>query len=260
MEVRLDAKVLVVTGGTQGVGETIAVRAAGAGAEAIVITGRDAGRGQAVAAALEVLGPKALFVRADLAHPSAPSRITGMAIEAFGRIDGLVNAAGLTDRGSVAEADLDLWQRLMDVNARAPFFLMQEAIRDMTGRGAPGSIVNILSMNAHCGTPELAVYSATKGALATLTKNAAHAHMADRIRVNGIMMGWAATPAERRMQAETLGRGDGWERTVAATMPLGRMLALDEVARLAVYLLSDASGLQTGTLVDLEQRVVGAPF
>ena len=75
------------------------------------------------------------------------------------------------------------------------------AIDSMRKRGEPGAIVNILSINAHCGSPELAVYSATKGALATLTKNAANAHRFDRIRVNGINVGWTDTPAERVMDA-----------------------------------------------------------
>jgi NAD(P)-dependent dehydrogenase (short-subunit alcohol dehydrogenase family) len=136
---------------------------------------------------------------------------------------------------------------------------MQEALRDMLGRKAGGSVVNILSMNAHCGGPDLAIYAATKGALATLTRNAAHAHLADRIRVNGINLGWVDTPAERRMQAETLGRGEGWLAEAAAGMPLGRLLVPEEAARLAVYLLSGASAPQTGTLIDLEQRVLGAP-
>ncbi|RWC97856.1 MAG: SDR family NAD(P)-dependent oxidoreductase, partial [Mesorhizobium sp.] len=84
-----------------------------------------------------------------------------------GRIDALVNAAGLTDRASFLDADLDGWASLFAVNARAPFFLMQAAIADMKKRGQGGAIVNILSINAHCGSPELAVYSASKGALAT---------------------------------------------------------------------------------------------
>ena len=92
----------------------------------------------------------------------------------------------------------------------------------------------------------------------TLTKNAANAHLADRIRVNGIMMGWAASPGEERMQAQTLGKGADWAAAVAAAMPLKRLLSVDEVARLAVFLLSDASGLMTGALIDMEQKVVGA--
>lgn len=251
MDVTVAGQVVIVTGATQGVGAAIAGRMAGAGG--LVVTGRDARRGAEVA---ERLG--ALFVRADLADPAAPAVIVRAAVDRFGRIDGLVNAAGLTDRGDFLNADAALWDRLFAVNARAPFFLMQEAIRDMLGRGAPGAIVNILSMNAHCGTPELAVYSATKGALATLTRNAANAHLAQGIRVNGIMMGWAATPSERDMQARVLGKGDGWEAEVAAGRPLGRLLTEDEVARLALFLLSPASGLMTGALIDLEQKVTGA--
>ena len=87
---------------------------------------------------------------------------------------------------------------------------MQAAIRAMRDRGAGGAIVNILSINAHCGRPDLAVYAASKAALALLTKNAANAHRFDRIRVNGINMGWTLTPAEAVMQAETLGHGPGW--------------------------------------------------
>jgi NAD(P)-dependent dehydrogenase (short-subunit alcohol dehydrogenase family) len=113
-------------------------------------------------------------------------------------------------------------------------------------------------MNAHCGTPELAVYSATKGALATLTRNAANAHRADRIKINGINMGWVATDGEKQMQAETLGRGPGWIAEAGTALPFGRMVSVEEVANLAVFLLSDASGPMTGALVDQEQWVVGA--
>ncbi len=258
MDVRLDGKVLIVTGGTQGLGEAIARLAAESGAAGVAITGRNAGRGARVMAALRDAGTKAIFVAADLAEAGAPARIAEAALDAFGRIDGLVNAAALTDRGDFLTADAALWQRLSDVNVRAPFFLMQAVIRDMKARGAGGSIVNILSVNAYCGQPDLAVYSGSKGALATLTKNAANAHLADRIRVNGIMMGWTATPAETEMQARTLGKGDGWLAEAAARMPLGRLLTAEEVARQVVWMLSDASGPQTGTLVDLEQRVIGA--
>ena len=142
--------------------------------------------------------------------------------------------------------------------ARAGFLLMQAAIADTRARGAGGTIVNILSMNAHCGIPELAIYAATKGAMVTLTKNAAHAHMADRIRVNGINLGWVATAAERRMQAEVMGRGPGWEAEAAEGLPLGRLVTAEECARLAVFLLSDASVPMSGAVIDLEQKVAGA--
>ena len=259
MQIDLTGKVLLVTGSTQGLGTRIAELAAEARAEAIVVCGRQRDAGEAVAAQLSAKGVKSFFVQADLGNAISPSELVEQTVQAFGRIDLLVNAAGLTDRASLVEGTIHDWERIFAVNARAPFFLMQAAIRDMLRRGAPGSIVNILSTNAHCGTPDLAIYSATKGALSTLTKNAANAHMADRIRVNGINMGWVATPNENRMQGEILGKGSDWANEVAKGMPLGRLLGMDEVARLALYLLSDLSGLQTGTLIDLEQAVLGAP-
>ena len=259
MQVELADKVLVVTGGTQGVGARIAALASSSRAAGILLTGRDAQRGTAMAASLAESGSIVEFVRADLADPEAPDIILDAALEAFGRIDLLANAAGLTDRASVVDGTIEAWDRLFAVNARAPFFLMQGAVRDMKSRGSPGAIVNILSINAHCGAPELAIYSASKGALATLTRNAAHAHLADRIRVNGINMGWTDTPGERTMQGEILGKGEDWRRQAAASMPLKRLLSEDEVAQLAIFLLSDMSGLMTGALIDLEQYVLGAP-
>jgi NAD(P)-dependent dehydrogenase (short-subunit alcohol dehydrogenase family) len=253
MEVSLAGRSVVVTGAASGIGEAVARLAAGAGAR-LLLTDRDAGGLERMAAEL---GAEAVV--ADLLDVGAPAEIGKAARARLGGIDGLVNAAGLTTRANFQSATPQLWDQLFAVNARAPFFLMAEALADMTSRRVPGSIVNILSMNALCGSPELAVYSATKGALLTLTKNAAHAHLADRIRVNGINLGWTDTPAERTMQAETLGRGEGWLAEAANAMPLGRLLQPDEAARLAVFLLSDASAPMTGVILDLEQRVTGAP-
>ncbi|MGX5801843.1 SDR family oxidoreductase [Bradyrhizobium sp. Arg314] len=258
MEVRLDGKVVLVTGATQGIGRAIAEIAARSGAAGLLITGRDQKRGDAAAAELSAMGTAAAFAAADLGDPEAPPRLTQACIERFGRIDGLVNAAGLTDRASFIDATLDDWSSVFAVNARAPFFLMQAAIADMKKRRQGGAIVNILSINAHCGSPDLAVYSATKGALATLTKNAANAHRFDRIRVNGINVGWTDTPAERTMQADTLGQGPGWLDAANAMQPFGRLFSVIDIANLAVFLLSDAAGPMTGTLVDQEQWVIGA--
>ncbi|WP_027062041.1 SDR family oxidoreductase [Mesorhizobium loti] len=258
MEIRLDGKVVLVTGSTQGIGRAIAETLARSGTAGLVVTGRNRTRGDAVAAELSHLGTPTIFVAADLAVPQTPALLAQACIERFGRIDGLVNAAGLTDRASFVDASLDDWASLFAVNARAPFFLMQAAIADMRKRGQPGAIVNILSINAHCGSPELAVYSATKGALATLTKNAANAHRFDRIRVNGINVGWTDTPAERVMQAETLGHGPGWLDTANAAQPFGRLLTPNDIANLAVFLLSDAAGPMTGAVIDQEQSVMGA--
>ncbi|MDJ1006224.1 MAG: oxidoreductase [Paracoccaceae bacterium] len=250
MEVSLQGKIVVITGAAQGIGAAIARAADASRAEGLVLVDQ---------------APVELDVRcdverlvADLAEPTAPEKVAAAALARFGQIDGLVNAAGLTTRAGFADADPALWDRLMAVNARAPFFLMAAAIGNMLGRSATGSIVNIQSMNAHCGAPDLAIYATTKGALQTMTKNAANAHLADRIRVNGINLGWVDTETERKLHEVDLGKGQGWLAREGRKLPLGRHVSAEEAARLAVYLLSDASAPMTGVAIDLEQAVVGA--
>lgn len=256
MKIGLSNKVIVVTGAASGIGLAVARLAADEGVEGLVLTDRNGAGCEKLVASLQ--GRAAICVEADLADEAAPTAIVAAAIARFGRVDGLVNAAGLTTRGSVISGTQQVWDTLFAVNARAAFFLMQAVIADMAARGAAGSIVNIGSMNAHCGVAELAIYAATKGALATLTRNAAHAHMAGRIRVNAINLGWVATQGERHMQAEVLGRGPRWEAEEAAKLPLGRLVTADEAARLAVFLLGDASVPMTGAVVDFDQKVAGA--
>ncbi len=254
MNLGLAQSVVIVTGAASGIGAAIARAAHAEGVGALVLTDRDAPALARIAADLS-----AHPVTADLADPAAAARIAAAAITRFGRIDGLVNAAGLTTRGSFVTGTADIWDQLFAVNARAAFLLMQATIADMTARRAPGSIVNIGSMNAHCGIPDLAIYAATKGALSTLTRNAAHAHMADGIRVNAINLGWVATEAEDRMQSQTLGHGPDWQARVAASLPLGRLVTAEECANLALFLLGTASTPMSGAVVDLEQKVAGAP-
>jgi NAD(P)-dependent dehydrogenase (short-subunit alcohol dehydrogenase family) len=255
MKMGLGDKVVVVTGAASGIGAAIARAAAEEGIGALMLTDRDGPGCDRLAAELQT---DTACITADLSDPGAPAAITLATRARFGRIDGLVNAAGLTTRGSVLTGTPAVWDELFAVNARAAFFLMQAAITDMRARQAPGAIVNILSMNAHCGIPELAIYAGTKGSMATLTRNAAHAHMADRIRINGINLGWVATEAEQRMQSEVMGRGPGWLAAAAAAMPLGRLVTVEECARLAVFLLGDASVPMSGAVIDFEQKVAGA--
>jgi NAD(P)-dependent dehydrogenase (short-subunit alcohol dehydrogenase family) len=251
MEVTLSGKVILVTGAARGIGAAIAAQAAASGAAALVLADRDPVPGD--------LPCPVETVAADLATPEGPVAVIEAALARFERIDGLVNAAGLTTRGSFGDADVALWNRMFSVNARAPFFLMAGAIADMTARGAPGSIVNIQSVNAHCGAPDLAVYSATKAALQVLTANAANAHLRDRIRVNGINLGWTDTETERHLHEVTLAKGPGWMDAQAAGRPIGRFVSAEDAARQAVWLLSDASAPMTGVSLDLEQAVAGAP-
>lgn len=251
----LSGKTVLVTGAGSGIGRAIAEHAAQAGAAALVLTDRDGSALRLVAE--QIIGPEVTTVLADLSEPDVADTVFG-AIPAGVRLDGLVNAAGLTTRASFVDGTAEDWDRIFAVNARAPFLLMSRAIGIMRGQGG-GSIVNIQSMNAHCGAADLAIYSASKGAIQTLTKNAANAHLKDRVRVNGINLGWTWTPAEHRMQAQVLGQGEDWAERAGESLPLGRLLQPSEAARMAVYLLSDASAPMTGVSLDLDQSVVGAP-
>jgi NAD(P)-dependent dehydrogenase (short-subunit alcohol dehydrogenase family) len=246
----LEGKVILVTGAARGIGAAIAEHLSYS-AEALIRTD--------LADMSADLSCPVETIRADLSDPNASPWIMAAALERFGRIDGLVNAAGLTTRGSFLAPDPSLFDNLFAVNARAPYQLMSGAITDMRGRSAAGSIVNIQSINAHCGASDLAVYAASKGALQTLTKNAAQAHMTDHIRVNGINLGWVDTETERHLHDVTLGKGTSWLTEQGLDLPLGRFISADDAARLTAYLLSDASAPLTGAAIDLEQKIVGAP-
>jgi NAD(P)-dependent dehydrogenase (short-subunit alcohol dehydrogenase family) len=236
------------------VGLAIAEGAARSGAAGILLTGRDPARGAEAARRIEAIGARATFVAADMGDPAAPARLVKAAIGAFGQADLLANAAGLTTRGTVLDSDAGFFDRMFAVNTRGPALMMQEVIRHLKERGAPGSIVNILSINVHGGTPALAIYSASKVALALLTRNTAFAHRLDRVRVNGINLGWADTPGEREMQGDILGLGEKWLAEAEARMPFGRLIKPDDVGRLALFFLSDASLPMTAALVDQDQE------
>jgi NAD(P)-dependent dehydrogenase (short-subunit alcohol dehydrogenase family) len=252
----MQGRAVLVTGAAQGVGRQIALDLAQAGAAPLILCDRQQARGEAVVAEIRALGTDSGFILADLAEADAPARVVAEAIGRFGRIDSLVNAAAVTDRAAVADVSPAVWDRVFAINARAPTFLMQAVIRHLKERQAPGTILNILSVNASGGTPDLAIYAASKAALSLLTRNAAHAHRFDRIRINGINPGWVDTPAERQMQSVTLGLGEAWLAEAGARLPIGRLLLPEDVARLALFLLGDASFPMTGSLVDLEQYVL----
>jgi len=253
----LSGKIAVITGGTQGLGEAIARLFAERGAGGIVICGRNAERGEQVASEISSAGCPTVFVHADLAKVADCRKVIAKADERFGRIDALVNAAALTDRGDIFDTDEQRFNEIFDVNVRAPFFLIQEAVKIMRRKKIAGSIVNIQSMSAHGGQPFITAYCASKGALATLTRNVAHSLLKFRIRVNGLNIGWMSTPGEDKIQKTYHGAKDGWLEEAVKSRPFGRLLDPKEVARACAYLCSDESGLMTGANIDFDQMVVG---
>ncbi|MFF5304334.1 SDR family oxidoreductase [Streptomyces sp. NPDC013161] len=253
----LDGKVVLVNGGSQGVGAAI-VRAAVREGAVVTFTGRRAEPGDALVAELAEAGGKATFVRADLSDAEQAKGAVAEVIAAHGRVDCLVNSAGLTSRGSLLDTTPELFDQHMAINLKAPFFAMQAAVADMTSRSAPGTIVNIGSNCAHGGPPYLAPYSTAKAGLAGLTRNAAHAHRFDRIRVNTVNIGWTATEGEDAIQRTFHGAGDDWRQQAAERLPMGKLGQPDEIADFVVFLLSDRSGVVTGSVIDWDQNVLGA--
>ena len=254
----LKGKIAVVTGGGQGLGEAIARLFAERGAEGIVICGRDAAKGETVAKSISQTGCPTSFVRADLAKVADCRKVIAEADARFGRVDVLVNAAALTDRGNIFDTTEERYNEIFDVNVRAPFFLIQGAVTIMKREKIQGSIVNIQSMSAHGGQSFITAYCASKGALAVLTRNVAHSLLKYRIRVNGLNIGWMSTPGEDRIMKTYHGAKDGWLEEAVKAKPFGRLIDPKEVARACAYLASDESGLMTGSNIDFDQNVVGA--
>ena len=252
-----DDRVAVVTGSTQGVGAEVARMFAREGAAGVLICGRNAANGAAVAAEISELGARAHFAAADLGDLAQVRQLVPTARRVFGRIDHLVNSAAITDRANILDTSPEFYQQTMDLNLRAPFFLMQDAARGMIEQGGGGSIVNVLSVNSYGGGRDLAPYSTSKGGLLTLTKNAANFLADHRVRVNGIALGWTDTPNEDRIQRQYHGAGPEWRAQVEPGLPFGRMLKPYDVANTVRFLCSRESGIMTGAIVDLSFSVVG---
>ncbi|WP_433557661.1 SDR family oxidoreductase [Pseudonocardia xinjiangensis] len=252
----LDERVVLVSGGTQGVGAGVARAAAREGAS-VAVSGRRREPGEKLVAELREGGAAALFVPADIADVGQAQASVAAVVSEFGRVDALVNAAGLTSRGTLVDTTPELFDAHVAVNLRGPFFLMQAAVRGMLSRGAPGSVVNVISSSELGGQPFLAPYVAAKAGLAGLTRNAAHAHRFDRIRINGLDIGWTDTVGEDATQRAFHAADDTWREQAAQRLPMGKLGQVDEIADFVVFLLSDRSGVVTGSVIDWDQNVFG---
>ncbi len=254
---RLKGKVAVVTGSGSGMGEGIIRLFAEEGAR-VVVSGRDDEKGQAVAADIASQGAQAIYIHADVIIEAECRALIDRTVERFGQIDVLVNNVGLSARGTIEDTTVELWDKLFATNVRSAFICMQQAVNHMKERRS-GSIINIGSVNAYIGEPKLMAYSATKGAMMTMTKNTASYLNQYRIRVNQLNIGWTLTPNEHRVKTVEEGQGEDWLEEAVKTRPWGRLLSPRDIAMAALYFASDESELITGSVLDLEQYPVGAP-
>lgn len=258
----LKGKVAVVTGSTQGLGEATVRLFKERGCRGLVISGRNEKRGQELAKELTSTSCTAIFVKADLENLDECRNIISVADETFGSLDILVNAAATTDRGSIWDTTPEDYDRIMSVNTKAPFFLMQDAARIMEREHIEGSIINISSTASYGSMPMIAAYGMSKGALNVATKNFAYSLMWSRIRVNALAIGQMDTPGEdeiqRRLHCNSDSDKQNWKESAELNQPFGRLLKTDEVARCIAFCASEESGMMTGCVIDFDQSVFGA--
>jgi NAD(P)-dependent dehydrogenase (short-subunit alcohol dehydrogenase family) len=241
---RFEGKAIVVTGATAGIGAATARRLAGEGG-ALVLTGRNR---EAADALVAELGPeRTCFVGGDVRDPATAERVVATALERHGRLDVLVNNAAVDHTGDVLDAPVDEVREMFDVNFFGALHMLQAAGRAMRGRG--GAIVNVSSRLAAIGVPTMALYSASKGALLSLTRGAAIELAPQGIRVNAVAPGQTRTPL---FDAWAAAEGEDVAARAAAAIPQGRLATPEEVAAAIAYLASDEAAHVTGASLPVD--------
>lgn len=244
----------IVTGAAQGIGEAAALRLAEDGFTRFLLIDLQKEKLEKVAEILRAKGCEARCLAIDLTDIDALLERVGEAVKALSSVDILVNAAGTTARGGLADTTPGIFDKVFALNVRAPFFMMQSAVPAMPPGGV---IINITSMLAYGGPPFLLPYSSSKAALVALTRGAANTLKRDRVRVFGINLGWTWTPAEQRVQTEVHGLPENWRETVGASQPFGRLLMPEDPAGLIAFLASRDASMMTGAIIDMDQYVAG---
>jgi NAD(P)-dependent dehydrogenase (short-subunit alcohol dehydrogenase family) len=239
---RLQGKTALVTGSTSGIGQAIAEAFAREGAR-VVVSGRNAQRGKAVVEAIQSAGGTAAYVQADLITRADADRLAREASEIFAPIDILVNNAGIYTFGPTAQTDEATFDAHVATNVKSPFYLTAALAPHMAQRGS-GKVINITTMVAHVGEPGMALYGATKAALALLTRSWATEFGPSGVNVNAIAPGPTRTPG-------TAVLGEALDQ-LASTLPARRVASPSEIAEAAVYLASNEANFVHGVTLPVD--------
>ena len=242
---RLKEKVIVISGGTKGVGRTMAEVCGKEGAK-VVIGGRYEKAAKEAIRNIRVYGSEGIFVYTDLNHVEDCKNLMDKAYEKYGRIDGFFNYAGITPVSPLDSCSQDTFDAVMNVNFRACFFCCQQAIKYMRMNGG-GSIVLTGSAHAWGGQKDRAAYACSKGVLRILMEHISHQYAAEHIRCNYLTLGWTPTEGEvslRNSQGETEAQ---LRKRASAILPMGRMCERNDYVEAIIYMLSDASVMMTGS-------------
>ena len=247
---RLQDKVIIITGSTTGIGKAIAVACVSEGAR-VIIHGLEKDLGEMIVAAIG--NDKAKLHIEDISAEGAAQRLVDVAIQTFGRLDAVVNNAAAVVSSNIHTTDLAFFRRVLEVNTLSPFSLIKAALPHL--RETRGCVLNIGSVNAWCGEPNLFAYSVSKGALMTMTRNLGDTlHREDGVRVNQINPGWVLTETETQRKKDHGLSADWYKKVPKVYAPAGRILWPAEIAAAAIYWLADESGPISGQVVDLEQH------
>lgn len=246
---KLKDKVIIITGSTTGIGKAIAIRCAEEGA-CIVLHGRNQQAGEAVVAAIGK--DKAVLHTEDINETGTPRRLVDTATKTFGRLDGIVNNAAMVVSSDIHTTEAPFLHQVLEINAVFPLMLIKAALPHLRMTG--GRVLNIGSVNAYSGEPNLLAYSMSKGALMTLTRNLGDVLMREYgVGVNQINPGWVLTENEI-IKKRRDGLDEDWYKDLPrAYAPAGRILRPEEIAAASVFWLSDESGPISGQVFELEQ-------
>jgi len=240
----LRGRTIVVTGGAQGIGEACVRRLAADGAT-VALWDVDDAHGQALAAALSGAAARVVFVHCNVASRPDVDAALAATLTAFGRVDGLVNNAGIFKASpflDISEAD---WDAVIDVNLKGHFLVGQAVARQIVAQGGGGAIVNMSSVNARLAIASIASYNASKGGIDQLTRVMALALSEHGIRVNGVAPGTIAT----ELAAKAVLTSDEAKARIMSRTPMKRLGAPTEIASVVAFLLSDAASYMTGDTV-----------
>jgi NAD(P)-dependent dehydrogenase (short-subunit alcohol dehydrogenase family) len=245
---QFNGKVAFVTGATSGIGQACAIAFAKAGAKVVCI-GRKAEALQDVEQTIREIGGEVLTINSDLARENEAQRVVEEAIQGFGGIDVLVNAAGHLSNGTIENTSLEAWDEMMNVNVRAPFQLMQKALPSLIERR--GNIVNVSSVTGLRAFPGVLAYCVSKAALDQLTRCSALELAAKGVRVNAVNPGVVVTEIHKRggMSDEAYAAFLEHSKT---THPLGRTGRPEEIAALGLYLASEQASWITGATYSID--------
>jgi NAD(P)-dependent dehydrogenase (short-subunit alcohol dehydrogenase family) len=239
----LNGKAAIVTGAAQGIGKACAERLAKEGAR-VALCDVNTAAGEAAAKAIAATGGTATFLSCDVSKPADVTAAVAGTLKAFGRIDVLVNNAGVVDDAPFLDLALKELDRVLSINLRGAFLMAQAAARQMVAQGGGGAVVNMSSINERFGLPDHVAYSMSKGGISQLTKAMAVALAPKGIRVNAVGPGTIDTPLLKDVVKDKAFRAKVLSRT-----PIGRYGRPEEIAAIVAWLASDEASYITGTTI-----------